>query len=601
MKTLSQILVLTCGVSLVMLPASLRAAAFTQAEITQIFHEVKTLEPSGARPARLSETIRGQQSVRTGVQSRAELMFNDKSLTRLGAETIFSFQQDSRELELKQGTILFQVPKGAGGAKIRTAAITAAVTGTTGFYEYSPKAGPSGIIKFGILEGEATLFIKGKLGHFIRVGPGEMVIVSARPRDFNNTDTVHFDIKRFMATAPLVAKMGGLPNVALGLIGREVAAQTRKFTATKELFRTNMMIPGNGTEVFVISQLDQRLTAANPLTQQAANPNQPQTSSGSPPPNLATSPLYAGLPTITAPNPYVVKGTTQVHTDPVIVTDGVTDSGGLYRSAAQDGLMTNYLFGSTSAFDLTQFNKNGGPNSDGSPAFPAGLATFKFSNLKIIGVPTFLTAGGSLEVALVSEGTITSGAPGGVFNLDSLDILALATVNGSITLGPELSFTSTRTFIPGPNSNPVLFVYARGATSDLVFGSNVNFADRRLELTAERNVQISSQITALSSTDPLTRLDPDVRIHAGNNFILDPTGKITASRVSIQAADVAGSGGALVDAVRLQIDTVNAASFTQSAGNLFVNTLPISQTRLQNLDVLGDTGLTVPGRLTSVT
>ena len=297
----------------------------------------------------------------------------------------------------------------------------------------------------------------------------------------------------------------------------------------------------------------------------------------------------------------MVKGTTQVHTDPVIVTDGVTDSGGLYRSAAQDGLMTNYLFGSTSAFDLTQFNKNGGPNSDGSPAFPAGLATFKFSNLKIIGVPTFLTAGGSLEVALVSEGTITSGAPGGVFNLDSLDILALATVNGSITLGPELSFTSTRTFIPGPNSNPELFVYARGATSDVVFGSNVNFADRRLELTAERNVQISSQITVTSpSSNPLTRNDDDVRIRAGNNFILDPTGRITAllARVSIKANDVAGSGGALVDAYALDIQTQSAANFTQSGSLLFMNTLPIGQTTQRYLSVNGGAGLTLPGDIT---
>src|SRR6266568_4717484 len=107
-------------------PATAPAAAFTQAEITQIFNEVRTLDASGSRPAKIRETIAGVQSVKTGAQSRAELMFPDQSLTRLGGNTIFSFQQGTRELELKQGTILFEVPKGAGGARIRTAAITAA-------------------------------------------------------------------------------------------------------------------------------------------------------------------------------------------------------------------------------------------------------------------------------------------------------------------------------------------------------------------------------------------------------------------------------------------------------------------------------------------
>ena len=268
MNTIRHFLCLSFAGSLLARPEPLRAAAFNQAEITQIYHEVKTLEHSGARPSRLNESIAGDQSVKTGAQSRAELMFSDRSLTRLGADTIFNFQQGSRDLELKQGTILFQVPKGAGGAKIRTAAITAAITGTTGFFEYAPKAGPDGIIKFGILEGEATLFIKGRPGHFIRVGPGEMIIVTARPDDFNSTDVVHFDIGRFQQTAPLITKMGGLPKDAKELVNREVASQTRKFTTSKELVRTHIVIPGCGTEAFLLTQwaIDQHLAAHNPLS-----------------------------------------------------------------------------------------------------------------------------------------------------------------------------------------------------------------------------------------------------------------------------------------------------------------------------------------------
>ncbi len=249
--------------SWLLLPAALQAGAFDQVEITQIFKDVKTLEHAGARPAALNETIRGEQSVKTGLQSRAELMFTDRSLTRLGANTIFSFQQGTRELELRQGTILFQVPKGAGGANIRTAAVTAAITGTTGFNEYSPKAGPNGIIKFGILEGGATLFINGHRDRFIHIGPGEMVVLPARPTDFNSAEVFHFDIARFLQTAPLITKMGGLPKGVTALVMRAADAQARMLASGQEPFRTNGLLPGTGLNTSWV--IDQRLAAGNPL------------------------------------------------------------------------------------------------------------------------------------------------------------------------------------------------------------------------------------------------------------------------------------------------------------------------------------------------
>ena len=297
MNTIRHFLFLSLAGSLLAVSEPLPAAVFNQVEITQIYHEVKTLEHSGARPSRLNETIGGEQSVKTGAESRAELMFGDRSLTRLGADTLFNFQQGSRDLELKQGTILFHVPKGAGGAKIRTAAITAAITGTTGFFEYSPKARPDGIIKFGILEGGATLFIKGRLGRFIRVGPGEMVILPARADNFNATDVIHFDIGRFLQTAPLITKMGGLPKGARELVNREVASQARKFTTSKELVRTNIVIPGSGTEASLLTHwaIDQQLAAHLPLSPvktAAARPKQtpiaivpPPTAANPGPPN----------------------------------------------------------------------------------------------------------------------------------------------------------------------------------------------------------------------------------------------------------------------------------------------------------------------------
>ena len=568
MKTLRHFPILSIAGSLLALPGLLPAASFNQAEITQIYHEVKTLERSGARPAQLNETIGGEQSVKTGQQSRAELMFSDKSLTRLGADTIFSFQQGTRELELKQGTILFQVPKGAGGAKIRTAAITAAITGTTGFYEYAPKAGANGIIKFGILEGEATLFIKGRLGHFIRVGPGEMVIVTARPDDFNATDVVHYDIFRFLQTAPLITKMGGLPNSAKGLVDREVSFQTRKFTTSKELFRTNIVIPGSGTEAFLLTQrdIDQRLVADNPLT-------------ATPPVQIVAPPSKFGpLKTITSPNPYVIKNGTRINTDPLITTDGKTDYGKIYRGQAVDGAPTDYLFGSTSTLEAGIKN-DAGVSPFLTPLFPkAGTAVFRFSNLVLAGAPTFVTSQGPNDLMLVAEGTITSAAPGGIINFGSLRSLSLATVDGSIRLGPELAFVGSDLTM-----QQALGVYARGAASDLFFDSSVNLPGGGVGLIAGRDLEVGGAITAKEVT----------LINVGNTLTLN--GIITAEKfIGNTHGNFAGGSGGLIKAPSVELRSgdpffgtlTNTLVLSQTPGRLLVNSLAIDPAPLLNLKLL---------------
>src|SRR5207244_12783984 len=76
--------------------------------------------------------------VRTGVESRAELTFTDLTLTRLGANTIFSFKQGARELDLTSGAVLLEVPPKAPAVKVSTSAVTAAVTGGTALFATGP-------------------------------------------------------------------------------------------------------------------------------------------------------------------------------------------------------------------------------------------------------------------------------------------------------------------------------------------------------------------------------------------------------------------------------------------------------------------------------
>src|SRR5690349_21497746 len=83
------------------------AAELEQAEITQIIHDVQLLpEQAKPRAAILKDLVRKGTAVRTGADSRTELMFTDQTLARMGANTIFTFNEGTRELNLGSGVAL---------------------------------------------------------------------------------------------------------------------------------------------------------------------------------------------------------------------------------------------------------------------------------------------------------------------------------------------------------------------------------------------------------------------------------------------------------------------------------------------------------------
>jgi hypothetical protein len=67
------------------LPTEVSAADLKEAQVTQVIQDVRLL-PSNAspRPAAVSDNVRQGTAVQTGVQSRSELTFKDKTITRLG-------------------------------------------------------------------------------------------------------------------------------------------------------------------------------------------------------------------------------------------------------------------------------------------------------------------------------------------------------------------------------------------------------------------------------------------------------------------------------------------------------------------------------------
>ena len=501
---------------------SMIAAELQEAQVTRIIKDVRLLPTQAVpRPAAVNDTVRSDTAVRTGDESRTELTFTDKTLARLGANTIFTFNEGTRNLDLGTGVMLLHVPKGAGGAKISTAAVTAAITGTTVLIEaHSGKAPPvadggltpdgdptsvqlglvtrkpkaaertvgKGYVKFISLEGTARVFLNGHPEESVLVHPGQMLILA--PGAPHLPDLVEVDLKKLVATCLLITDFAPLASEAL------IAAEIAKQEAESAEESTVVTDP---TSSDVVDQ------AISGIGFTAAGGGGPAGSE------------FGPLNTIAAPVPYVINAGTKIMTAPTITTAGFTNLGKIYRSVQLDGAASTYFFGSTSAFDVASgFDALGEGGGNRIP-----MAAFKFTSLQIAGNPGIVVPpGGAANLGLISEGGITSGAPGGSLTFAGMSSVFLGAQNGSIDLGATLAFS-------GLND---LFLYARGAGSNITLASPMTNMGL-VELDAEGSVQVNANETAsvfnsftgdfLTGTGVVTA-GLQINIHAQNevNFAL---------------------------------------------------------------------------------
>src|ERR1051325_4073097 len=222
----------------------LNAGPLTSAEVTKIINRVAVVDPAtGQQPAKIRDVIKDDLGLQTGEKSRSELLFQDNTLTRIGAETFFSFKTGTRDMTLEKGSMLLQVPKGLGGATIHTAAVTAAITGTTIMLEYVPGR----YLKVLVLEGSLRLSKNGRFGDSLVLRPGKMVIM--RPDAKRIPDPVDVDLKHIVTTSTLVNFPNSAPLPSMGLIQQAIDTQTQSM-ARNDLVPTNLVM-GHGTDVVV--------------------------------------------------------------------------------------------------------------------------------------------------------------------------------------------------------------------------------------------------------------------------------------------------------------------------------------------------------------
>ena len=213
-------LVLSAGVPL------LASLSLTESTFTEIIRtaDVVTAANKSVAPARTNEVFKAPDLVRTGSASRVELTAPDQTITRVGADTVFTFAPGGRDILLERGSVLFHSPAGAGGGAIKHHGTAAAVLGTTEIGAILP----DGSFKILDLEGKVRVTLKN--GQTIDLKAGQMVIVAPDGEKFSVL--MNFNLGQLLPHLLLVVGFSE-PLSSLSLIEAAIQKQNQEITAGK--------------------------------------------------------------------------------------------------------------------------------------------------------------------------------------------------------------------------------------------------------------------------------------------------------------------------------------------------------------------------------
>jgi FecR-like protein len=247
----------------------------SSAKVTQVQNEVRLQDSAAAagddldpapprnakagadRAAKIGDVVAGKRTLSTGKKSRAELLFNDNTVARLGANSVFSFKPGSRDIDLKSGFLLLHTPKGQGGANIKTPTAAASVLGTT----VMVGALPGGGMKMVVLEGTASVDYGGITQ---KVEAGQLVFLT---QENGMSPPITVDLQALVASSGMVKNFNGTIG-SEKLIQAAIKEQADKI-AEGELESSGFTIGGdqNGLNVFNAAALEALLNELNQVQQ----------------------------------------------------------------------------------------------------------------------------------------------------------------------------------------------------------------------------------------------------------------------------------------------------------------------------------------------
>lgn len=177
------------------------ALPLRESTIVEVINSVEVLagDEMTASAAEPGQLFRAPDFLQTGRRARARLEAEDGTVTRVGSNTLFSFADEDRTINLQRGSLLFHSPEGRGGGNIVTASATAAVLGTTVVVVATQDGG----FKVLVLEGTASVTFADGTTRIL--GAGQMTFVQpGRPETAGAGPVLNFDLETLSENSALI-------------------------------------------------------------------------------------------------------------------------------------------------------------------------------------------------------------------------------------------------------------------------------------------------------------------------------------------------------------------------------------------------------------
>jgi len=165
----------------------------------------------------LNDKVESNTQVGTGAQSMCELSLDDKSVTRIGANAVFTFVEQERLVKCDKGTFLVSKDPETDTMTVTTGSVTAAVNGSTVMFDVTGDA-----THVAVAETTTGVVVTDKNGKSMTLQSGEGI--SATPAGMASATPRSVDVKD-LTSSPLFTEAGLAPLANNALIKGVVSAQ----------------------------------------------------------------------------------------------------------------------------------------------------------------------------------------------------------------------------------------------------------------------------------------------------------------------------------------------------------------------------------------
>jgi hypothetical protein len=213
-------------------------------------NNVYTVQNTNKVSTVINDKIESDTQVGTGEQSMCELSLDDKSVTRIGANALFSFVKQERLVKCDKGTFLVSKDPETETITVTTGSVTAAVNGSTVMFDVKDDA-----THIAVAETTTGVVVTDKNGKSMTLQSGEGI--SATPNGMISSSPKSVDVKDLISSSPLFTEKG-LPPLANDALIKGVASaqETAKAQGISFASEINDVVSGRIDSATALGKVD---------------------------------------------------------------------------------------------------------------------------------------------------------------------------------------------------------------------------------------------------------------------------------------------------------------------------------------------------------